>query len=291
MKINAATKLTLATTLLTRSQRFFGRISDKLLPRIVAIVAIFALLVPTLFIIPILRVEAREAAPMVVASPPERFAVGLRQLSVSGLGTEISAAVSTAVLGLISWTTAPKRPEGLGNSNSETMSESTIYSQTPNATNSQNTTNALFFTYNPTKAFDFDGDGKADLGRFQKSTGEWRVKNSSNGAIVNTSFGTLTSKIVPADYDGDGKTDYAIFDNGSWTIKKSATNTIVTQTLGIAGDKPAVGNYDADNLADLAVYRNGSWIVKLSTTGAITTTAFGNSTDTPVGGDYVFSIF
>ena len=40
------------------------------------------------------------------------------------------------------------------------------------------------------------------------------------------------------DFDGDGKTDVAVFNAGSWTIKKSSNNQTITVSFGSAGDKP-----------------------------------------------------
>jgi len=43
---------------------------------------------------------------------------------------------------------------------------------------------------------------------------------------------------VPADYDGDGSTDPAVFRNGVWYFLQSSNGVSIYQ-FGLAGDKPA----------------------------------------------------
>ncbi|HEX6125768.1 MAG TPA: hypothetical protein VFZ23_10400, partial [Pyrinomonadaceae bacterium] len=50
--------------------------------------------------------------------------------------------------------------------------------------------------------FDFDGDGKTDIGIFRPSVGEWWINRSGNGSTVAFQFGASTDRIVPADYTG-----------------------------------------------------------------------------------------
>jgi YD repeat-containing protein len=143
-----------------------------------------------------------------------------------------------------------------------------------------------------TASFDYDGDGKADLSRWQSSNGEWRIKSSLSGTVSNQTLGWSSDKIVPADYDADGKTDIASFgaSAGAWTIKQSSTGTNISRTLGQSGDIPVSANYGGDSRADSAVFRpsNGTWyyIVTGDATNTVVSQAWGASGDVAVPGNY-----
>ncbi len=51
-------------------------------------------------------------------------------------------------------------------------------------------------------------------------------------------FGFATDLPVPADYDGDGKADIAVFRNGIWYIQRSRDG-FTGVAFGEATDKPA----------------------------------------------------
>jgi hypothetical protein len=108
-------------------------------------------------------------------------------------------------------------------------------------------------------------------------------------------FGANGDVPVPGDYDGDGKSDLAVFRPATlnWFINKSSGGTDIL-TFGATGDKPVPGDFDGDGKADIAVYRpTGSqgpgaseWWVRRSSNGVVFALQFGSSTDKAVPGDY-----
>ena len=133
--------------------------------------------------------------------------------------------------------------------------------------------------------FDFDGDCRADVSVFRPANGGWYIQQSTAG-FTGTLFGQNGDKIVPADYDGDGKIDVAVVRNGIWYLQRSRLG-FTGFVFGDGNDIPVPADYDGDGTADVAVFRpsNGVWYLQQSTAG-FTGIAFGISTDKPVPADY-----
>ena len=91
---------------------------------------------------------------------------------------------------------------------------------------------------------------------------------------------------MPGDYDGDGKTDFAVFRNGYWyVIPSSNPSAPIVQPWGIPGDIPVPGDYDGDGKTDFAVFRpsNGYWyIIPSSNPSAPIVLQWGTNGDVPV---------
>ena len=250
------------------------RYTHSVLIRLSAILVMFNLITPTFFIgepgkasaqnLPKITVSAKLTP--VISAPPKSFLVSSSTFEVSGLLPNKFAASIGTTFGSI---------PGLFSSDAENNSSLIPYFS------------ALSQPAGSVQ-FDFDGDGKADLARWKSAASEWKIKNSSSGSLTTVTLGNSSSIIAPGDFDGDSKTDAAVFNAGTWTIKKSASGQNQTVSFGIAGDKPVVSDYDGDGLADCAVFRastNTWWILK-SSNGSYASTAFGAAGDITAQGNF-----
>lgn len=152
---------------------------------------------------------------------------------------------------------------------------------------------------------DYDGDGKTDIAvHRQWADNTWYILQSSTNTFRAKAWGATNSeqqqqifiedRPIPGDYDGDGKTDLAVYRltaamsaPGRFVVLQSSTETGVSMEWGRFGDKimPAA-DYDGDRKTDYTVYRNGIWYIFQSSNGVVRVERFGQSSDMFLPADY-----
>jgi hypothetical protein len=120
----------------------------------------------------------------------------------------------------------------------------------------------------------------------------WWVTLFPGAGYTTTPWGRDDTPPVPADYDGDGKTDIAVYwpSKGWWYIRQSSDGQLMTGgpiSLGWSGVKTAPGDYDGDGKADAAVYdpATGQWHIRYTAGGSLVK-SWGWRSAIPVPGDY-----
>jgi hypothetical protein len=147
------------------------------------------------------------------------------------------------------------------------------------------------------KILDFDGDGRADFAVVHQENNlkVWYIWQSTAGFRA-MQWGFATDSMVPGDYDGDGKTDVAVYRiqhssnaRHDFYILQSQDNSFAAKSL----TTPSPGfvyyvrqqDYDGDGKTDQAVYRRGSpngvYYINESLNG-FRAFAWANSNDLPV---------
>jgi hypothetical protein len=134
----------------------------------------------------------------------------------------------------------------------------------------------------PVSWLDFDGDLKRDIGVYSppitnSGTGTFSIRLSSQGyssagALIR-SFGKLGDIPVPSDYDGDGKTDIAVYRTDQdpqinmafWLYCLSTLNHDCVSPgsvqFGSRTDVPLVGtNFDGLSTNEMALFRRGTGV-------------------------------
>jgi hypothetical protein len=144
---------------------------------------------------------------------------------------------------------------------------------------------------------DFDGDLINDFGVTRIVNGLQThlilESNFNQGFFLQIFFGVPNDLLAIGDYDGDGKSDLAVFrpSDGNWYINQSSVvvgNPLLVTHWGQNGDIPQPADYDGDRKTDIAVFRplGGVWFIARSTLGALGYTPPAVPTDIPASAPY-----
>lgn len=234
---------------------------------------------------------------------------GIQDLVVGGnnaLGIQFGNGNGTFTQGYLFQIGSLNNTTVTGDFNGDGRTDIALQQNLPNCPSCTNTTTTVVVRRPVSSNVDFDGDAVCDLSVFRPSDGTWYIRNSSNATVSYQPWGTATDRPVPADYDGDGKTDIAVWRAGAfgfYYILNSSNNTFRLEQFGQTGDQPILGDFSfapsfgqfPDGKADLAVYRNGSsggastFFYRDSANNpnnAVTYVPWGIDGDRPVAGDY-----
>jgi hypothetical protein len=144
---------------------------------------------------------------------------------------------------------------------------------------------------------DYLGTGSAQLAVFRQPDASsaypyYQVQAPTAGTPDTIfSIGGYFDVAMPGDFNGDGKTDFAVYrpSTSQWYVRYLNGGGQNIQ-VGTPNDIPVVGDYDGDGKADAATYRpsTGLWSINQSTAGPRVQNFGGVLNDVPIVAPYSY---
>jgi hypothetical protein len=141
---------------------------------------------------------------------------------------------------------------------------------------------------NPTHHYNYDGPGPSDIGIYR--AGRFWFFRGSTANLESYPLGGTGDVPLAADFDGDGRTDFALYNPSARTFHwvRSSDGVSTTLATGNWGDIPVAVDFDGDGKTDLAIYRPVDaiyWLTQ-SSNNQLISYPIGQVGDLPVIGDF-----
>ncbi len=121
----------------------------------------------------------------------------------------------------------------------------------------------------------------------------WQARQSSSPGApdLSTVYGGASTTALSCDFNGDGRADVAVYENGHWQIRFTFAggNTNLEFDYGFPGAIPVCGKWNGATAAGIGVYYQGDWYLRQSASPGAPDAglfAYGTPDAIPIVGDW-----